>query len=277
MAAAEDGEVIFVQNDPNFDLVLNAIQQLRNTFRLHRTHQQSATIIRIERALRENERELAAANPNLRYTWKRFYDFSRTAAIGFRMAMLEATGTPRVWWDTMQRTGQNKREGNMVHEPEPMLFKVPEDEDQAMEYWSHYDQLYPHYYMRQKYKDTQTNGHVPLDSMMVIFRRNFTELIQITTTVRLPKGAPGAREYDASVHVVCTRSTIDQGDMDDEDRDDKEKVAPAFQKLKVLIRTVDFTDTEKAKSELEVSFTEASLSMDEMLKKLEKLKIQDSS
>ena len=264
--AAVEADVIFVENDPNFALVLNAIQQLHSKGRLRFIEEQIVTIRRIQRALTEE-------NDPLRYTWKRFYDFSRTAAVGFRMAMLEAMGVDRDWWPEIASREQNASAPNMSHHPDK-LSSMAESKEQALEYWSHYDQLYPHYYIRQKYKETREGEDVPLDSIMVIFRGNFREMITIITKVCLPRGAPGAIVYNASVRVICTRYTIVDGDIDDKEREDRSKDAPAFQQVKVLVRTLDLTDTEKAKDAHKWLLDGASDSIAKLTKKLEGLEMK---
>ena len=66
-------EVIFLQTDPTFNLVLSAMKELRNNERLPlaRTTVQRAYINRIERA-----------DPSP-YTSGKLYDFSRTASVCF--------------------------------------------------------------------------------------------------------------------------------------------------------------------------------------------------
>ena len=104
-------EVIFLQTDPTFNLVLSAMMELRDNERLPlpRTTVQRAYIDRIERPVRPL------------YIWKRKYDFSRTASVCFRMAMLEATGIPRDLWPETVSTEGNTREGNMHREPDPVV------------------------------------------------------------------------------------------------------------------------------------------------------------
>ena len=253
MAVVGDKEVIFTRNTPHYDLALNAIRQLRDKKRLINRQEQSATIRRIQRAS-------TGDSSSKRYIWKRIYDFSRTAAVGFRMAMLEAMGVDQDWWPEVEST-ENASKTNMRHDSDTPHFEVAKTYDQAMEYWAHYDQLYPHYYIRQKYIETKEGKDVPLDSLMVIFRKNFKEMITITTKVRLLRGADDTNEYDASVHVICTMRAVDD-DTNDID-------VPAFQKVKVLVSTSDFPDTDEAKKEQEETFKEASESMAEKLKKFD--------
>lgn len=224
-------EVIFLQTDPNFSLVLQAMKELRDKKRLplKKTTVQRAWITRIK----------AAVYPE--YIWDRMYDFSRTASACFRMAMLEATGIPRDWWPTAVSTKANTHRDNMGREPDPVRFHLAADKDKARTYWSHYDQLYPHYTITEKYDKTNADESVPLNSMMVIFREGFTEMIEITTTVQFQKDLPSMehREFNVSVNVVCIKREIEPGD---------DKLTPAFDLLQRYER--EHQDVEKNKETL---------------------------
>ena len=237
-------EVIFLQTDPTFNLVLLAMRQLRDKGRVpvDRTTLQSAFIRRIERAVR-------GANDNC-YRWKQLYHFARTAGVCFRMTMLEATGIPQEVWPQTKSFPPNTREGNMGHDQDPMPFQLAETEDNAKRYWSKYDQLYPHAIITKKYEETEEGQSVPLNSMMVIFRNDFREMIEITTTVRLTKRAV---EYDASVHVLCVRREIDPGNDEN---------TPAFKQLQEICMG---EQADRAEDIHEDFITEATRRMDELI------------
>ena len=211
-------EVIFLQTDPTFHLVERAIRELREVQRLISLIEQGAHILRIERALQVNEDD---ENDDLRYTWNNTNNFARTAGACFRMAMLEATGVPRREWPQIQAFQQNTREGNMGHSPDRMLFQLAENRRDAKKYMSKYKQLYESGVIVQKYKEADVGADVPLNSMMVIFRNNFTEMIRITTVVELRK--TGNKVYHAKVRVLCEKNEINPGD---------DAQTPAFQELK---------------------------------------------
>lgn len=231
-------EFVFLQTDPTFNLVLLAMRQLRENQRLPvgQMQQQRAYISRIERAADDGE------NAN-RYTWNKTFNFARTASTCFRMAMLEAAGIPRNCWPVTRGFQQNTCPDNMGHEPDPMNFHLADNSDRARLLWSKYDQLYPAYYITQKYTETVVDESVPLNSMMVIFRNNFTEMIEITTTVRLQRAANNVHDYNATVHVLCISRQIVGGD-----------VAPHFDSLQALCRG---DDAAAAQHELEARIDEA--------------------
>ena len=242
-------EVILMQTDPIFNLVLSALKELRDNERLPlaRTTFQRAYINRIERA---------APPP---YTWRKLHDFSRTASVCFRMAMLEATGIPRDWWPETVSTEGNTREGNMHREPDPVRFQLAMTEDDAKRYWSCYDQIYPHYIISERYDNTRADDSVDLNSMMVIFRNDFNEMIEITTTVRLQKDLPSMerREYNASVSVVCIRRVIDPGD---------DEGTPTFKLLKQVVCA--YQDADKKQPKLLEEHKKEVSKLEEGIKKL---------
>lgn len=232
------GEFIFLQTDPTFNLVLLAMRQLQEKRRLPvgQMQQQRAFIRRIERAADDGENAA-------RYTWNSTYNFARTASACFRMAMLEAAGIPRNCWPVIQGFQQNTHVDNMDHEPAEMNFHLANDCDRAKTFWSEYDRLYPANYITLKYTETAEGESVPLNSMMVIFRNDFTEMIEITTTVRLQRGANNAHVYNASVHVLCIKRQIVGGDA-----------APHFDILQALCRG---DDAAMAGRQLEARIAEA--------------------
>ena len=218
-------EVIFLQTDPTFHLVERAIRELQEMQRLRGHIVQGAHILRIERALQVGEND---ENDDLRYTWKSTNNFARTAGACFRMAMLEATGVSRREWPRIDAFQQNTCEGNMAHAPDPMSFHLADNRRDAKKYMSKYKQLYESSVIVQKYKEAAVGADVPLNSMMVIFRNDFTEMIRITTVVELRK--TDDKVYHAKVCVLCEKNEISPGD---------DTQTPAFHELKAGRRDAD--------------------------------------
>lgn len=218
-----------METDPTFELVLNAVSQLREKKRLDDKHNQSANIKYIKNATDDG------------YHWDRLYDFARTASVGFRMAMLKAMGAKEEWWP---KTKSNPKPESEV-KPGLQLKMHVTNWGQANEYWANYDRIYHHSYIQQKYNNTKNESLVPLDSMMVIFRGKFKEMIQIITNVHLWKDIKQQGVYKAAVRVACIRYTIKKSDTEDID-------TPAFKKLKA-INGGEMTHAEVAKRELEAT------------------------
>lgn len=219
-------EVIFIQTDPTFNLVLRATRELRANGRLpvDRTTSQRAWTERIERRVEDVEDDC--------YFWRSTNNFARTASACIRMAMMEATGISHENWPDRQAAfnNMNTQEEHMHHHPARMPFQLTDDSSEARRYWSRFDQPYPANYITQKYRETELQGMVPLSSIIIIFRNNFTEMIEITTTVSLQKQVENGGIYHASVHVLCIkREIVPPGDDQAEERD--------FQLLQELCRT----------------------------------------
>jgi len=223
-------EAIYLQTDRTFNLVQDAIAELRRERRLDQGIRQGARICRIERALNEEEEEedeeeeQEQQQEDPRYTWRSINDFARTASACFRMAMMEAMGIDRKYWPRINSFQQNTREGNMI--PADIQFHLTENRREAKRYSSKYKMLYESNDIIQKYRDTAARANVPLDSVMVIFRNNFTEMIKITTAVHLQKGVDNDRVHHASVRVLCEKHAI----APDQEGDDAR--LPAFHKLR---------------------------------------------
>lgn len=220
-------EEIFIQTDPTFNLVLRAITELRDNGRLpvDRITSQRAWIERIKRNVEDVEDDC--------YFWRNTNNFARTASACIRMAMMEATGINRENWPDRRAAfnNPNTHERNMHHHPGGnMPFHLTDDAHESRRYWSRFDQLYPANYVTQKYKETAQQHMVPLRSMMIIFRQDFSQIIEITTNVRLQKQVENGGAYNASVHVLCIkREIVPPGDdTQAEERD--------FQLLKELCR-----------------------------------------
>ena len=232
-------EAIFLQTDSTFSLVGDAFVQLQQAGRLVERIRQGARIRRIQRALVEEEEEdeeeeeeeeedEEQQQEDPRYRWRNVNDFARTASACFRMAMMEATGINRRYWPRIDSFQQNTREGNMSHTHRP--FCLADNRREAKRYSSKYKMLYESNDIIQKYRGTAARAAVPLNSVMVIFRNNFTEMIKITTAVRLRKRVNDDHVYHASVRVLCEKYVIAQGD---------DAQLPAFRELRALPRNVD--------------------------------------
>ena len=173
-------EAIYLQTDRTFNLVQDAIAELRRERRLDHGIRQGARIRRIERALNEEEEdedeeeeeeeeeeEQEQVHENPRYTWRNINDLARTGSACFRMAMMEATGIDRKYWPRINSFQQNTHVDNMSHTPADMQFHLTENKREAKRYSSKYKMLYESNDIIQKYRDTATGANVPLDSCLL--------------------------------------------------------------------------------------------------------------
>lgn len=84
----------------------------------------------------------------------------------------------------------------------------------AREYYSKYDCLYPHFRIEKALKEVEPNQWMFLPTMMLIFRKNFSEVIEISTTFRArevqePNTAHALLgTFNSYVNVRCIVRTI---------------------------------------------------------------------
>ena len=192
-------EFIFVQTDPAFNVVLYCLKELGDQNRLQVTHYQWAELRDIESNDANEERKFMFGGKTLFAS----HTFGRTASAIVRMCMLEAAGVPRKLWP---KPGSNadRRNKAKLHKSlrKPILgFRLATTERIATHYWSKYDQLYPHFRIEDEVDAVDLYTQISIPSMMLIFRENFTEVVEITTTF---KATPREdQQFDSYIHVTC--------------------------------------------------------------------------
>lgn len=192
-------EFIFVQTDPAFNLVLYCLKELGDQNRLQVTHYQLAELIDIESNDANEERKFMFGGKTLDAT----HAFGRTASAIVRMCMLEAAGVPKKLWPLPDKNAA-KRNKAKLHKSlgiPPLDFCLATTERIATHYLSKYDQLYPHFRIEDEVREADLNTQISIPSMMLIFRGNFTEVVEITTTFKaMPKED---QQFDSYIHVTC--------------------------------------------------------------------------
>ena len=186
-------ESIFVQTDAAFNVVLQSLRELGNQKRLEVTRLQTASLENIESS---NE----AGKFGGRYKTRANAAFGRTASAVVRMCMLEAVGVKRDLWPTLSRNTDSRNKAKLqrrvIRGP---VFNLATDENVAEHYWSKYDHIYPHFWIKNEVKQVAINRQVSMPSMMLIFRG--TEVVEITTTfTATPRGE---QRFDSHITVVC--------------------------------------------------------------------------
>ena len=222
------GETIFVQTDPAFNVVLRALVELRRDGRLEVTHCQRASIEDIESNDEQEDHRLRFGGqnaPNMACE-----SFGRTASAIVRMCMLKAAGINRDWWPLIgprsNTRNQAKLQFDVYIDPH---FSLANDWRTAAHYWSKYDQLYPHFRIQYTVENLNIDDEGSMQSMMLIFRNNWTEMIEITTTLRATPREE--HRFNSKVSVACIVREISQA----EDR-------PHTAHLKELIQPFNIPD-----------------------------------
>ena len=221
-------ETIFVQTDPAFNAVLLALEELQDQNRLRVTHCQTAYIKDIESNDEQEDHRLRFGGqnaPNMACE-----SFGRTASAIVRMCMLEAAGINRAWWPQIGPRSNNRNQAKLQLEVliDPH-FSLANDWRTAAHYWSKYDQLYPHFRIQYTVENLNIDNEGSMQSMMLIFRNNWTEMIEITTTLRATPREE--HRFNSKVSVACIVREISQA----EDR-------PHTAHLKELIQPFNIPD-----------------------------------
>ena len=235
-------ETIFVQTDPAFNLVLNSLNELRNQNRLVVTYFKTASIENIESNKEDEDGRFLFGSANESCVQM----FARTASSVLRMCMLEATNINDAFWPTMGPRSQRRNRANLVSE---VLidgnFYLADNRMDAERYWSRYDHQYPHFRIEERMNSVGANNQASLPSMMLIFRGNMTEVIEITTTFTATRNNEPTNQFDSYVHVCCIVRSIRSGDLSEDGRFTKqlkELMRPTF------IKSSYYTSIRDAKS-----------------------------
>lgn len=200
-------ETIFLQTDPAFNSVLLAISELRDKNRFQVIKCQTAWISLIEsddpqRKYRFGGKK-AATMSNV--------SFGRTASAVARMCMLSAVGIKSEFWPNIGKLTRKRNKKNM----EKMVFIKPRfclaiNKNKARYYWSKYDQLYPHFLIEDEVRRTKTkSGLTSMPRVMLIFRNDFSRVIEITTSFYAKPGK--GYTFSSSVCVTCIVRDIKKG------------------------------------------------------------------
>ncbi|XP_067049070.1 uncharacterized protein [Acropora muricata] len=192
-------EFIFVQTDPAFNVVLYCLKELGDQNRLQVTHYQWAHLTNIESNDDDEDRRFMFGGENLPPN----HAFGRTASAIVRMCMLEAAGVPKKLWPLPDKNAA-KRNKAKLHKSfgiSLLGFCLASTKKITTHYLSKYDQLYPHFRIEDKVDEVDLDTPVSIPSMMLIFRGNFTEVVEITTTFKAT--AKGNQQFESYIHVTC--------------------------------------------------------------------------
>ena len=193
-----EGELIFLDTDAIFNGVLRVTKELGDQERLCVTHSQTACITDIEsNDEREDHRLVFGGQLETNIA-----NFAGTAPGVLCMCMLEAVGIERDLWpqsgELWEARNMRKLERKVFGDSP---FSLTNDRRKARIYWWKYGQLYPSFKIEEEVRSSATSQKRSTSSMMVIFRNNLTELIEITTTFDAK-----LREdhlFNSYVHVTC--------------------------------------------------------------------------
>ena len=193
-------DCIFVQTDPAFEIVLGSLTELHDQGRLQIQHFQTAELVNIKSNDDSDDRMFMFGGDRQRGP----VAFGRTASAVVRMCMLEATKIKRSFWPSMGPNSERRNKEALVFTrvfPENgQDFSLTNNRNAALRYWSKYDQLYPHFLIEESVSG-QIGQQVSMNSMMHIFRNNFSQLVEITTNFDATPMED--KMFNSYVHVTC--------------------------------------------------------------------------
>ena len=218
-----EGELIFVNIDPVFNIALKAVEELQGQGRLVEMNRQKAWLEEIKSA--DNTFTFGGDGTPPQQA----FQFGKTASAVFRMVMLHAVG--------IGNFGPNFGTAQQRNRPPALQFEVSgqfevfellegvnANEGTARRFCTEYDHVFPRSLITNEVLENQGNS-VPFRNTMLIFRNNFTEVIEIITEANAtmyPADQNG--EFRSSVKVTCIRKKISPagGGDGDESSDNEE-------------------------------------------------------
>lgn len=209
-------DVIFLETDPTFQLPLDVLNELRNQNRIGFDtviSSQEAEIINVRSQARDNADDTIFGGNHRNDARKSRQAFARTFATTARMCMTKATNMQMKKW--LADPGHRRNLNNIRYNLQSgCRFCLANGNDQI--YTSKYDQFYPHFRIEEKLSWVPVGQRADLGSMMLIFRNNFTAVVEIQTTAHATSRAndrPGM--FESRIHVRCTYRKIKPGtDLD---------------------------------------------------------------
>ena len=200
MATVND--CIIVQTDIAFDVALDVLRQLQAHQLLEATHLQVVSI--------ENVESNAPNDPD-RFVFgggrgNSVHFFSRTVSSVLRMCMLRSGNVPEDLWKLLGERSLSRNRDKMVYiQPQGNRFVLTADEVDASAYYSSYDHIHPYFKLEHQQKNVPPNQWWNMQpTMMLIFRNNFSEVIEFSTSLKTryrPDISTGT--YQSYVNVRC--------------------------------------------------------------------------
>ena len=217
-----EGDLIFVNTDPDFNTALRALRELEKATRLETMNHQEAWLDVIQSNV-EGDDKIFKFGGDLKYPGQHAFAFGRTASAVFRMVMLRAVGIEKFWPNLGDNTMKRNKEAlrfAIYDKQFPNGFKLLDggnaNKETAKGYYAKYDQVFPHSLISERLLENE-GKNVCFHNTMLIFRNNL-EVIIIETTANAtmyPSSDLGwecQREFDSDVKVTCTRKTIMPGE-----------------------------------------------------------------
>ena len=200
--AAVNFDCIIVQTDIAFELALDVLRRLQEHQLLEATHLQVVSIENVEsNAPNDPDRFIFGGGRS-----NSVHFFSRTVSSVLRMCMLKSGNVPEGLWPPFGAHSLSRNRAKMVYEQQHgNTFELTADEVDASAYYSSYDHIHPHFMLEHQLQNVPPNEWWNMQpTMMLIFRNNFSEVIEFSTSFKA-RYRPDIRigTYQSYVNVRC--------------------------------------------------------------------------
>ena len=170
------------------------------------SYQKTSSVVRVK-----------SAN-NVNNLWfNNLYGVARRVGVCARICMVDSQGfDPVGLWNEKFLYDRNYHDANNFTTTPTYGHPFTITPNQIKKYYSEYDRFYPHFVIQQELINANGLVNNSLSRMMYFFRNNFTEIIQINTTIgiRLEAGYDLANLFnsvDCNITVATSHYRIEQG------------------------------------------------------------------
>lgn len=199
-------DCILVQADIVFNLALEVLSDLQRNEQLDLRTSQTVSIDNIESNARHDQLRFTFGGAHAGSYRRRIQSFARTVSSVLRMCMLRSANASH-YCPTFGECSYPRNRAKMVYSQYGPQFVLSTDRMLTMDYYSYYDNLYPHFKIEHQLESIGPNQFLQMPAtMMLIFRRNFTKVIEISTNFQArdlsaPNVIPGT--FQSYVNVRC--------------------------------------------------------------------------
>ena len=175
-----ENDCILVQTDTAFDVALMALSGLGAGDHLQVVTMQEVSIDNIE-----------SNHPHHRFLFggkaagsreRRVQAFAKTSSSVLRTSMLRSANTG--YCPLIGARSHARNRDKMAIQTFGPKFVLTTNKMHAMEYYSFYDKMHPHFMFEYELTQRQTGEWWHMTTMMLIFRKGFSEVIEFTTNMR---------------------------------------------------------------------------------------------
>ena len=198
-------DCILVETDIAFNLVLETLSELQRNQLLHLRTSRTVMIDNIESNNSSDYHCFRFGGEHAGSFIKRTQAFAKTASSVLRMCMLVSANASHFCPGFGQKShSRNKAKMQVTHYGQQ--FELSNNRMLTMEYYGCYDQIYPHFKIEHLLTTQPHERILTPAKIMLIFRRNFSEVIQITTNLEVQDMSDvyGPGIFRSFVHVLCS-------------------------------------------------------------------------